>query len=321
MRRINRSVSIFTLSALDVLAMATGVFVLLAVFLMPYYRKTFDAGAKIQDIAVAAAELQSDVNEMKRETAELLNVAVTAETEAEQLDAAAADLRAAAETLRQNAAASHGNGRTRDASPRTMGETTVTQAMDLVFVVDASGSMRQVLRDLGASLADIVQILGRLVPSLRVGLVAYRDYDVGPWVVRGLPLQSTSTQLMSILNHAAGLRAASVGGSSVTEAVHAGLDRSVRMAFRSEAKQVIIVIGDAAAHPNEHGQTLALAQAFKASGRNRTISTLFVPTTSYRRYGQGDREFFVALARTGGGTFNDHRGEMLESVLLSIFEN
>ena len=45
MKRPNRSISIFSMSALDVLAMATGVFVLLLVMLMPYYRKTFDANA------------------------------------------------------------------------------------------------------------------------------------------------------------------------------------------------------------------------------------------------------------------------------------
>ena len=48
MRRPNRSISILSMSALDVLAMATGVFVLLLVMLMPYYRKTMDAEAEIE---------------------------------------------------------------------------------------------------------------------------------------------------------------------------------------------------------------------------------------------------------------------------------
>jgi hypothetical protein len=46
MRRRNRSISILSMSALDVLAMASGVFVLLLVILMPYYRKTMDAHAE-----------------------------------------------------------------------------------------------------------------------------------------------------------------------------------------------------------------------------------------------------------------------------------
>ena len=47
MRRRDRTISILTLSALDVLAMATGVFVLLLVMWVPYYRRTLDANAEI----------------------------------------------------------------------------------------------------------------------------------------------------------------------------------------------------------------------------------------------------------------------------------
>ena len=52
MKRRSRELSIFNLSALDVLATATGVFVLLVVMLMPYYRKSFDANAEIEDATV-----------------------------------------------------------------------------------------------------------------------------------------------------------------------------------------------------------------------------------------------------------------------------
>ncbi len=39
MRRRSRETSIFNMSALDLLAMATGTFVLIVVILLPYYRK------------------------------------------------------------------------------------------------------------------------------------------------------------------------------------------------------------------------------------------------------------------------------------------
>ena len=59
MRRRNRDLVLFNLSALDVLATATGVFVLLAVLLMPYFRKTLDAQAAILDVQ-ASIELEKN---------------------------------------------------------------------------------------------------------------------------------------------------------------------------------------------------------------------------------------------------------------------
>lgn len=56
MRRRSRQLAVFTMSALDVLAMSTGVFVLLLVLLMPYYRREHDANAEIQGVRAAQAE-------------------------------------------------------------------------------------------------------------------------------------------------------------------------------------------------------------------------------------------------------------------------
>ena len=70
MRRPSRTVSIFTLSALDVLAMATGVFVLLVVMLMPYYRKTFDAGAEMEGLRLGISEMQAEIEVSESAAAE-----------------------------------------------------------------------------------------------------------------------------------------------------------------------------------------------------------------------------------------------------------
>ena len=65
MKRPNRTVSIFTLSALDVLAMSTGVFVLLVVLLMPFYRKTFDANAELARTRVSASETLARIQSLE----------------------------------------------------------------------------------------------------------------------------------------------------------------------------------------------------------------------------------------------------------------
>ena len=42
-------------------------------------------------------------------------------------------------------------------------------------------------------------------------------------------------------------------------------------------------------------------------------------TPSSLMHGNVARDFFVALANAGGGSFNDHAGSMIEGVLLSVF--
>lgn len=322
MKLPNRTVSIFTLSALDVLAMATGTFVLLVVMMMPYYRRTFDAGAEMSELRVATLQHQAEIEAARRAAAADMTAAREAEAEAEAAAKRAAAARSAAARLRRAAATTGGATVRRRAAPdrQTSAERPVLEALDLVFVIDASGSMTRAIRELRLSLRGIVRVLERLVPSLRVGFVAYRDYDVGSWVVRPLPLTPTASRLDQVLAFASSIKAARVGGSTVTEALAAGLERAMRMRFRADAKQTLIVIGDAAAHPSEQAKALALARRFAAGNPLRSVSTLFVNTLSYMRYGRGDRRFFAELARAGNGTFSDHRGEMMESILLSVIE-
>ena len=90
MKRRQRTISIFSMSALDVLALATGVFVLLLVMLMPYYRKTLDANAEIQGARMAAAETLAEVQALETTAARYRAEAGAATNEAAELDARAA---------------------------------------------------------------------------------------------------------------------------------------------------------------------------------------------------------------------------------------
>ena len=91
------------------------------------------------------------------------------------------------------------------------------------------------------------------------------------------------------------------------------------MNLRPEAKQTIIVMGDAAEHLGDQRRTLSRIRNFTlANEENRNVSALFLTTPAYLRYGFRDREFFQAMASAGNGAFNDHSGQMVESVLLSV---
>ncbi len=322
MRRRNRDLSIFNMSALDVLATATGTFVLLVVMLMPYYRQTFDANAELEDVKASTEQLQA-------ETDTLTSAATAAETDTADLATQAQALRERATELRAqtaalSAAAAADNNST-DTALRNAAELAAiverrtVRELDIVFVVDTTASMGPALHDMSLSLSGIVRILERLVPSLRVGFVAYRDRDVPGWVTRRLTLRPTATELDSILAFAAGLRPAR-GGRTVPEAVYEGLNEATRMRFRPTAKQTIVLVGDARAHARRQQTTLRLANQFAASNDKRSVSALFVPTRGYLLYGQGDREFFQSIGQAGSGAFTDHAGRMTESILLSVLE-
>src|SRR5918996_3344603 len=93
MRRPNREISIFTLSALDVLAMSAGVFVLLLVMLMPYHRKVLDAHAALEAARIAEADTTARVQTLEEQGSLYRADAEAAEAEAAAALAQAASLR------------------------------------------------------------------------------------------------------------------------------------------------------------------------------------------------------------------------------------
>lgn len=314
MKRRRQELSIFSLSALDVLAMSTGVFVLLLVLLMPYYRKTFDA--------------QAALGEMQRETAEALATAAGAGAEAERraaeasgIEAEAARAEAAAASLERPAMREPAPRRPRGPAPAAAvapAETRTVDALDLIFVVDTTVSMTPALEEMAASMRAIARILERLVPSVRIGVVAYRDRDTGLEPIEVLPPTATEGGLPRIVAFVESLSASPVGSRTVEEDVYLGLQAALALPLRPHARQAIVVIGDAAAHPEESQAAFALAHGFARRSAARSLSALFVTTPGSLRRGQIDRRFFQTLARAGGGAFTDHAGSMVESVLLSV---
>jgi hypothetical protein len=306
MKRARRDVALVTLSALDALACAAGVFLLLLVVLMPYYRNSFDGKAALEGLRASVEASAAELEDLKERIAEESERSAALLSEAERISAEAASLEARPVP------------RPDPRPPTPPGGERVVEALDLVFVVDTTASMGAVLEQMSRSMASIVRILERLVPSVRVGVVAYRDYDAEPPLIRSLPPVETRTGLPEILAFVASLRPSRVSSGSLPEAVLFGLQHATQLPFRPEARQAVVVIGDASAHPHELRQTFDLVGRFVAGSPRRSVSGLFVSTRSSRRFGDADRGFFVRLAEAGKGHFNDHAASMTESILLSL---
>ena len=186
--------------------------------------------------------------------------------------------------------------------------------LDLVFVMDTTGSMRHELADLQANLVGIIRVLSRLSTSLRIGFVAYKDRGE-PYLTKVYPLERMNdAHAAELVNFVHGLSAQ--GGGDDPEAVDEALKAALALPWRADAQGRIIVIGDAPAHQQGHAFGLASSSGARrrAPQAPRTVSAIFA----------GDslafRPFFERLAAAGGGDLSDHQGQMIESVLLSVLK-
>jgi Mg-chelatase subunit ChlD len=142
--------------------------------------------------------------------------------------------------------------------------------LDVVFVVDATGSMAWAIDEVKNRIVDVVDWVRDLVPIARFGIVAYRDADDPQFEVSMQPLTYSATRLARFL---AGLSAA--GGGDLGEGVLAGLRVGVNEAgWRPAGKRLMILVGDAPPHRDELDALERVVTGFRAAGGQ--ITTLDV---------------------------------------------
>ncbi len=317
--RPRQSLEVLSISSLDLFASALGAFILIAILLFPYYLRQPSieqdlAGA--QQSLSAAGSSASTARQSAQEAAEERAQAEADLARAREALAQAEALAAAsAETL---AEAERGADAAKDelgALGKKVANLSVVD-LDLVFVMDTTGSMKNELRDIQANLSGIIRVLHRIVPTLRVGFVAFKDKPAKQ-IVQTFPIAPmTGQNLRRMLLFVRDLKAR--GGGDVPEPVDQALREAVAMTWRSEARGKIVVIGDEPAHtPNWNG-SFELASVFHSDlpedALPRSVSTIFSGNRPRAR------DFFKRLARAGGGEFAAHRGQMIESVLLSVLQ-
>lgn len=314
-----------SVSALDLFASSLGVFMLLAVMLFPYYLKK---PALDRDIATATAALTSATR--SRDAAALAEAqakqriadadAALAAAKARQETATAAAAEAAASRARREAEAAAAVLATPVPTPTPANATKpgiAIGSLDLLLVMDTTGSMGDELAEVQASLLGTLKVLARLTGSLRVGFVAYKDQGEA-YVTRIFSLRPvTGNQAEEIVSFVRSIQAG--GGGDDPEAVDEALAAAVAMPWRSDAAGRIILIGDARAHPNAVARALALASQFQASSPSptttRTVTTVFAGQNPL------DRVFFQKVAEAGGGAFAQNKGRIIESVMLAVLGN
>ena len=191
--------------------------------------------------------------------------------------------------------------------------------LDVIFVIDATGSMGPVIEEVRVRLHDLARTIRRLVPLTRYGVVAYRDHDDEEFATRVAPLTLSAAKVRRFLD---ALEAK--GGGDLPEAVDAGLEVAIEgAAWRAGARRVVIVVGDAPPRPERLSAAVARAASFHRDGG--VVAALDVsieanPQLWEERTGRsaeglttiqfrGPLEAFQRIAEAGGGECTSLRGE------------
>ncbi len=176
------------------------------------------------------------------------------------------------------------------------------RGLDVVFVVDATGSMQRFIDRARETIDDVIQDLATVVPSLRIGLVAYRDLG-DDWVTQRTDL---TTDRYRIHNFLLGLRAA--GGRRETPDFEEAVEEGLRVAaeeldWRDGARRVLVLVGDAPYHEEDQAAALATVRSF-ARGEHAVVNTVYVwagELAQPTRNQQNAREVMERIANTGRG--------------------
>ena len=192
--------------------------------------------------------------------------------------------------------------------------------LDVALVIDATDSMQFVIDSVRDRLTKLVTLLRKLVPTSRIGVVAYRDRGEA-YVTKWVDLSFSTPKLKGFL---ANLH--SDGGGDWPEAVYEGMDAAMNdLSWRKRSRRVVILVPGSPPHPESMSSVLGLAQGFQARGgvvsvmdladkmhedfeyalwerTGKVMNVAFQPTplpSFYRDF----RNTMASVARAGGGDF------------------
>jgi HEAT repeat protein len=181
------------------------------------------------------------------------------------------------------------------------------KGIDLVLVIDATGSMAPVIQSTKRRIVAVMDGLRRVVPDLRARIVAYRDRgDV--FLTLGSPLTHDARVLEDFL---ACIPAA--GGDDPQEAVLAGLREAIaRTPWRPKSHRVVLLFGDAPPHDRDLTLLEAILKEFSGAVHGVDVGG----------YGGGGSEYafgaFRQIAKWGGGSavHISDEGDLLRNILV-----
>ena len=133
--------------------------------------------------------------------------------------------------------------------------------LDVALVIDATDSMQFVTDSVKKRMIKLVASLRQMVPTSRIGIVAYRDKGE-EYITKWVDLSFSTSKIQAFL---ANLRAD--GGGDWPEAVYEGIEAAINdLNWRKRSKRIIILVPGSPPHPETVSNILRVAQNFHAQG-------------------------------------------------------
>ena len=135
--------------------------------------------------------------------------------------------------------------------------------LDLVLVIDTTESMQFVIDQVRERAASLVKSIQNMVPTSRIGIVAYRD-EGDEYVTRWTDLSFRTDKLLAFVS-----QISASGGGDWEEAVLEAIDTAVQdLSWRKKSKKIVILVGGSPPHPEDIDSLRSLVRSFKSDGGN-----------------------------------------------------
>ena len=144
--------------------------------------------------------------------------------------------------------------------------------IDIVICLDTTGSMGPHIDEVRRRLVPMLRGIISEFTSYRLGLVFFRDYPPDLYITRVMPFTSDFNVFQRNLNSAVAW-----GGGDIPEAVYEALYDGVNKFPWAAESRLIILVGDAPAHPEPRGLITRDMVFEGAREKNITIHAILLP--------------------------------------------
>ena len=159
------------------------------------------------------------------------------------------------------------------------------KGLDVVLVVDGTGSMSLIINDVKAKMGQLIQAIHRLVPIARVGIIVFGGKGEKMEIQ---PLTLSPQKLTDFLN-----RITAKGGGEWEEDTYGACETAIsKMDWKPYAKKVVVLVGDSPPRKEDFAPLVAMIRKFK--GENGTFNTVDVAAEEHERF---EREFWLKVHR------------------------
>ncbi len=184
----------------------------------------------------------------------------------------------------------------------------------------ANLAMEAELSAVRSGMVSIVQVLRRLSDEVSVGFVAYIDRSV-PWTIPLTPVARGAVGDSNLQRLLKGISEVHlVGNQDWPEDVCDGLANAASMSWPNSSgdrRQIIVLIGDARTHPEDHDRSLEIVRKWAAASSDRSVNAVNTGSSDPQWEDEviATREYFKEVATNGNGRYFEDQGDLLGSIL------